>query len=303
MDGTETKRGTLADAEAAHSQRPLGAAEADGFGAEALDHYLRSIGRVPLLSAAEEVALAKRIERGDEAARDHMVSANLRLVVSVAVRFRNSGLPLLDLIQEGNMGLIRAVEKFDWRKGFKFSTYATWWIRQACQRALANQGTTIRLPVHIVERRIRLRATEQRLRQELGRDPELDEVAAAIGMSPRHAQEALEASEAQLLLDAPLSSDDDAAIRRELTPAPDETEAAALRRLDVSGLRRRLADLPERERRVLCLRYGLLDDRERTLDAIGRELGLTRERVRQLERAALDKIAERWPDLAELASI
>jgi RNA polymerase primary sigma factor len=282
-------------------RRTLGAAEADMAGTEALNAYLFGIGKVPLLSAAEETRLAKLIERGDKAAKDHMIAANLRLVVSIAKKYRNLGLPFLDLIQEGNLGLIRAVEKFDWRRGLKFSTYATWWIRQACQRAIANQGATIRLPVHVMERRVRLHMAERRLRQDTGRDPTLEETAEAAGLSLLHAREAIEASEALLLLDMPLRADGEGSYRHELTPAEDETDTEALRLVSEGYVHNLLSGLPSRELLILTLRYGFIDNTEHSLEEIGRLLGLTRERVRQLEGEALKRIAVSYPELVELA--
>jgi RNA polymerase primary sigma factor len=267
---------------------------------EALNAYLYGIGRVPLLTAADEIALAKRVERGDQRAKERMIRANLRLVVSIAKNYRNQGLPFLDLIQEGNLGLIRAVEKFDWRKGFKFSTYATWWIRQACQRGIANQGATIRLPVHVVERRMRLRLVERQLRQDLGRDPSLDETAKAAGMSLLHAREAMEAAEAWLSLDAPVRDGDGDDMKQEWAPAEEQTAPLALQQVVSFLVRQQVRHLPDREQLILYLRFGFLDGREHSLEEIGRRLDLTRERVRQLEREALSRIAAHQPDLASL---
>jgi RNA polymerase primary sigma factor len=245
---------------------------------DSLQLFLNGIGRYKLLTADEEVALAKRIERGDRAAKEHMVNANLRLVVSLAKRYQGHGVPLLDLIQDGVIGLNRAVEKFDWRKGFKFSTYATWWIRQACQRAIANQSATIRVPVHVQERRQKLRRARQRLE------------AAQLKLS--HAEEALEAVEASVSLNQTVGEGD--AEFGDLfadTDADDPLELADTS-FEHDRLRDAVAQLDERERRVLELRFGLGSGggEQRSLEQIGRELGLTRERIRQLEASALARL-------------
>jgi RNA polymerase primary sigma factor len=251
---------------------------------------MNELGRYPLLTAAEEVELAKRIERGDRAAKDRMVNSNLRLVVHVARRFIGQGVPLGDLVQEGVIGLNRAVEKFDWRKGFKFSTYATWWIRQACQRAVANQARTIRIPVHVDERRRKLARARQRFEVAEGREPTLEELASAAELDLHHAQEALEAVEATVSLNRPVGDDADGELG-DLFADPDVVDAVeeAERSLRDADIRRAVAGLPERERRVVELRFGF-DGESLTLEAIGRELGLTRERVRQLEQSAFAKL-------------
>ncbi len=278
-------------------------------GGDSLNLFMNELGRYPLLTAAEEVELAKRIERGDRAAKDRMVNSNLRLVVHVARRFIGQGVPLGDLIQEGVIGLNRAVEKFDWRKGFKFSTYATWWIRQACQRAVANQARTIRIPVHVDERRRKLARARQRFEVAEGREPTLEELASAAELDLHHAQEALEAVEATVSLNRPVGDDADGELG-DLFADPDVVDAVeeAERSLRDAGIRRAVAGLPERERRVLELRFGF-DGESLTLEAIGRELGLTRERVRQLEQSAFAKltgelegvVAATGDDLAEAA--
>jgi len=254
---------------------------------------MNQLGRYPLLTAAEEVELAKRIESGDRAAKERMINSNLRLVVHVARRFMGQGVPLGDLIQEGVIGLNRAVEKFDWRKGFKFSTYATWWIRQACQRAVANQAKTIRIPVHVDERRRKLARARQRFEVAEGREPTLEELARAAEMEPHHAQEAIDAVEATVSLNRPVGDDPDSELG-DLLADPDVVDAVeeAGRSLRDAGIRRAVAALPERERRVVELRFGF-DGESLTLEAIGRELGLTRERVRQLEKSAFAKLAGR----------
>ena len=258
---------------------------------DSLRLYLREIGKVPLLTADQEVYLAKRIERGDMSAKTQMIEANLRLVVSIAKSYLGRGLTFLDLIQEGSLGLIRAVEKFDYRKGFKFSTYATWWIRQACQRAVANQSATIRIPVHVHERRMKLRRARQKLETQLGRTPTIEELAEAAQLKLSHAEEALDAVEVTASLNQSVGEGgtelgdlftDDAA------DDPIELADISLRR---ERLHDALADLDERERRVLELRFGIGENNEATsLEEIGRELDLTRERVRQLEAHALTRL-------------
>ena len=270
---------------------------------DSLQLFLNDLGRYPLLNAAEEVALAKQIERGDLAAKERMVNCNLRLVVANAKKYQGHGVSLLDLIQDGIIGLNRAVEKFDYRKGFKFSTYATWWIRQACQRAVANQSETIRIPVHVQERRIKLRRARQKLETQLGRAPTVEELAEAAQLDLKHAEEALEAVEVSASLNqavgdgdaefGDLFADDNAEDPIELADAS----------LERRRLREALALLEERERRVLELRFGLAESGEMTsLEDIGRELGLTRERIRQLEANALRQLEELLQDTTELAA-
>jgi RNA polymerase primary sigma factor len=257
---------------------------------DSLTLFMNAAGRYDLLTAADEVALAKRIERGDKAAKELMINSNLRLVVSIAKRYQGRDLPLGDLIQEGVIGLNRAVEKFDWRRGFKFSTYATWWIRQACQRAIANQSTTIRVPVHVNERRLKLSRTASQLQAKLGREATREELAEAAGLSLQHVDEALDAADAPVSLNASVGSDGDAELGdlfSDPTAAdPAEDAAEALKRQTVQ---KALARLPERQRRIVELRYGFGGETT-SLEAIGKELGLTRERVRQLEREALDRL-------------
>jgi RNA polymerase primary sigma factor len=257
---------------------------------DSLTLFMNELGRYPLLTASEEVELAKRIERGDRGAKERMINSNLRLVVHNARRYTGHGVSLGDLVQEGVIGLNRAVEKFDWRKGFKFSTYATWWIRQSCQRAIANQSKTIRIPVHVDERRNKLARTRQRFEVAHGREPTPEELAEAAGMSLRHAEEALAAVEATVSLNQPIG--DDAAQLGELFADPDslDPEAAATDALRGLAVRRALAKLSDRERRIVELRFGFGDE-PMALEAIGRELGITRERVRQLERDALERLA------------
>jgi RNA polymerase primary sigma factor len=265
-----------------------------GWGAvseiDSLQLFLTAAGRHRLLTAAQEVSLAKRIERGDLTAKRQMVESNLRLVVAIAKGYRGLGVPFLDLIQEGSLGLNRAVEKFDWRRGFKFSTYATWWIRQSVQRAVANQSSTIRVPVHVVERRQRLSRAAGRLEVKLGREATKDELAEATGLSIQHVEEALGAAHAAVSLNVTVGGDDESELGdlfadREAADPFDEAEES----LRKQGVRRALDALPERERRILELRFGFEGD-PWTLEAIGHELHLTRERVRQLVDAALRRV-------------
>ena len=255
---------------------------------DALQLFLREASRHRLLTAAQEVILAKRIERGDEVAKAEMIQSNLRLVVSIAKNYRNQGLPFLDLIQEGTLGLIRAVEKFDWRRGFKFSTYATWWIRQAVARALADKARTIRMPVHIVERLQKINRAERSLWTQLGREATLDEIADEASLTPQQVVEVRAAARASASLDAPIGDAEDAVLGDFVAgddPLPEETVDTHQRR---QALLRAHGGLPDREREVVTLRYGI---EPRTLEEIGRRLGLTRERVRQIELDSLRRLA------------
>jgi RNA polymerase primary sigma factor len=260
--------------------------------AEALQLFMQQVGRYPLLRAHEEIVLAKRIERGDRAAKELMVNANLRLVVSLANRYRGRGVPFLDLIQEGTIGLNRAVEKFDWRKGYKFSTYGTWWIRQALQRAIANQGRTIRVPVHVQERLNKLRRVAGELQLKLGRPATIEELAAAAELEPQHVEEALGAPEAAVSLDQTIGLDGDGSFREvvadETAPDPEEDVDARLRR---AAVRKCVANLPNDEARLLALRFGLTGDKPQTLAAAGRLLGFSLPRARRVERRALQRLA------------
>jgi RNA polymerase primary sigma factor len=258
---------------------------------DALQLFLREAGRHALLTAAQEVELAKRIERGDMEAKQRMIQSNLRLVVSIAKNYRNQGLPFLDLIQEGTLGLIRAVEKFDWRRGYKFSTYATWWIRQAVARALADKARTIRMPVHIVERLQKMSRAERLLWTQLGREPTLEEIAAEASLPLHQAKEVRAAARAAASLDQPVGEADDAVFGDFVAgdgPLPEEEVELSLRS---QALQEALNALPDRERRVLVLRYGLDGEEPRTLEDIGRRLGLTRERVRQIEVESLRRLS------------
>jgi RNA polymerase primary sigma factor len=259
---------------------------------DAVRLYLRSIGRVPLLTREDEVRLAKRIELNDMAAKNSLIEANLRLVVSIAKRYTGRGLTLLDLIQEGNLGLIRAVEKFDWRRGFKFSTYATWWIRQGITRALADQSRTIRIPVHMVERMNRVQRVRRSLLQKNGREPMPEEIAAQVEMSADQVEEILELGKEPVSLETPVGSGEGDArladfIEDEQHDAPLDVVSSRMRDAD---LERALRTLQWRERRVLELRYGLASEEPMTLEAIGSEVGVTRERVRQIESRTLAKL-------------
>ena len=258
--------------------------------ADSLQLFLADVGRHKLLTAADEVMLAKRIERGDVTAKRRMIESNLRLVVSIAKGYRGLGVPFLDLIQEGTLGLNRAVEKFDWRRGYKFSTYATWWIRQSVQRAVANHARTIRVPVHVVERQQKLSRAARRLEVELGREATKQELAEATGLPMQHVDEALGAANASVSLNQTVGADDEGELGdlfadREAVDPFDEAEESLRRQ----GVRRALEALPERERRILELRFGF-EGEPWTLEAIGNELDLTRERVRQLEGQALSRL-------------
>ena len=263
--------------------------------------FMNRIGRYPLLTAAEEVALAKRVERGDAAAKERMINSNLRLVISIAKRYQGHDLTLLELVQEGAIGLNRAVEKFDWRKGFKFSTYATWWIRQACQRAIAGQSKTIRVPAHVHERRIKLARVRRELLAKLDREPTREELAAAAELELKHVDEALDAAEAPVSLNQSVGSEDGAELGDLFddpsAPDPGEEAMDSLRRHEV---RRALATLPEQERRVLELRFGI-EGSPQALETIGKELGVSREHVRRLEREGLELLSVALGEL-ELAA-
>jgi RNA polymerase primary sigma factor len=271
---------------------------------DSLQLFLKDIGKVPLLTAAKEVELAKRIERGEHEAKQAMVEANLRLVVSIAKRYRNQGLPFLDLIQEGTIGLVRAAEKFDYRKGFKFSTYATWWIRQAVARAIADKGRTIRMPVHVVEKLNRIMRSERKLRAELGREPTPPEIARDVEMTLDEVEQIRRSAQIPVSLEKPVGDDDESEfghfLADESAPLPDELAETTLQR---EALRSILGALSERERMVLELRYGLDGQQPRTLDEVGRAFNVTRERIRQIEHQGLKKLraladAQRVRDVA-----
>jgi len=252
--------------------------------------YLQEIGKVPLLTREEEVELAKRIEQGDERAREKMALANLRLVVSIAKRYKGLGLPLLDLIQEGNIGLMKAVEKFDWTKGYKFSTYATWWIRQAISRSLADKSRTIRIPAHIIEAIRKLYKLEEEHVQEHGVPPSLEELAEKLDLPLGEIERVKKASQYTSSLERPVGEDGDALedfISNDEAPSPVREAFTALQKEE---LFQALSRLEYRERRILELRYGLYDNRTRTLEDVGKEFNISRERVRQIEKEALEKL-------------
>ena len=258
---------------------------------DSLQLFLNEAGRYKLLTAPEEVELAKRIERGDRVAKDLMVNSNLRLVVSIAKKYQGHGLALLDLIQEGIIGLIRAVEKFDWRRGYKFSTYATWWIRQAVQRGVANKSRTIRIPVHIVEREQKIARAERELTLKLERAPTDEEIAKTAKLSLKHVREVRKAARTVASLDKPLG-DSDTSFGDVVATHPTDVEEEVVDGLSEILLREAVGKLPEREQLVIDLRYGLAGDRDpMSLEMIGREMGLTRERVRQIEMQALERLA------------
>ena len=263
---------------------------------DSLQLFLKDIGKVRLLTAQEEVELAKRIERGDLDAKQKMVESNLRLVVSIAKNYRNQGLPFLDLIQEGTLGLVRAAEKFDYRKGFKFSTYATWWIRQAIARALADKARTIRIPVHVVEKLNKIGRAERKLVTELGREPTPDEIAEVTGIDPEEVDQIKRSAQAPVSLEKPVGDEEESEfgqfIADEKAESPFERAADLLTK---EALREALENLSYRERRVLELRYGLGGEHPRTLDEVGRTFNVTRERIRQIENQSLKKLQSRWP--------
>ncbi len=253
--------------------------------------YLKEIGKVPLLSAEEEIELAKRMELGDQEAKKRLAEANLRLVVSIAKRYVGRGMLFLDLIQEGNLGLIKAVEKFDYRKGYKFSTYATWWIRQAITRAIADQARTIRIPVHMVETINKLIRVSRQLLQELGREPSPEEIAAEMNMPVERVREILKISQEPVSLETPIGEEEDSHlgdfIQDDNVPVPADAAAFTLLKEQLEEV---LGTLTEREQKVLTLRFGLEDGRARTLEEVGKEFNVTRERIRQIEAKALRKL-------------
>jgi RNA polymerase primary sigma factor len=261
---------------------------------DALQLFLNEAGRYKLLTAPEEVELAKRIERGDKEAKDLMINSNLRLVVSIAKKYQGHGISLLDLIQEGIIGLIRAVEKFDWRRGYKFSTYATWWIRQAVQRGVANKSRTIRIPVHIVEREQKISRAERELTTKLQRPPSDEEVAEQAKLSLKHVQEVRAVARAVTSLDRPLGEEGDTSFGDLIAGESAEPSEEVHVSLAEDAVRQAVETLPDRERDVVKLRYGMNGDRDpKSLEEIGRQLGITRERVRQIESQALGRLAER----------
>jgi RNA polymerase primary sigma factor len=270
---------------------------------DSLRLYLRSIGRVSLLTAEQEVTLARRIERGDMAAKQQMIEANLRLVVSIAKSYLGRGLTFLDLIQEGSMGLIRAVEKFDYRRGYKFSTYATWWIRQAVTRAIADKGRTIRIPVHMVEKLNKVMHVERQLVQQLGREPTPGEIATELGTTVREVRDVQRMAQQPISLEKPIGEEEESElgdfVEDHTAESPFEQAAEHLRR---ENLRRALAALPEREREVIEMRFGLSGERPFTLEEVGRAFNVTRERIRQIENHTLKKL-EALPEAQRLRDV
>jgi RNA polymerase primary sigma factor len=265
--------------------------DAPDVSTDALQLFLKDIGKVDLLTAPQEIELAKRIERGDHGAKQSMVEANLRLVVSIAKRYRNQGLPFLDLIQEGTIGLVRAAEKFDYRKGFKFSTYATWWIRQAVARALADKSRTIRMPVHVVEKLNKIVRSERKLRGELGREPTALEIGHELDLTADEVDQIRRSSQLPVSLEKPVGDDEESEFGHFLTdesaPLPEESAEQALRR---DTLKQILCSLSPREQQILEMRYGLDGEQPRTLDEVGRAFNVTRERIRQIENQCLKKL-------------
>jgi RNA polymerase primary sigma factor len=289
----------IVDAAAEVEVRPAAPAEVREISTDSLQLFLKDVGKVDLLTAAQEVELAKRIERGDHRAKQEMVEANLRLVVSIAKKYRNQGLPFLDLIQEGTIGLVRAAEKFDHRKGFKFSTYATWWIRQAVARALADKARTIRMPVHVVEKLNKIVRSERKLRGELGREPTPAEIAGDVDFSLDEVEQIVRIAQTPVSLEQPVGEGEAAEFGHFLAdsgPLPEDVadDSSRLRSLTES-----LATLSLRERRVLELRYGLDGGAPATLDDLGKVFGVTRERIRQIEKNSLQKLSA----LAELKDL
>ena len=270
---------------------------------DSLRLYLRAIGKVSLLTAEEEVVLAKRIERGDMGAKEQMVKANLRLVVSIAKGYLGRGLTFLDLIQEGSLGLIRAVEKFDYRRGYKFSTYATWWIRQAVTRAIADKARTIRIPVQMVEKLNNVVHVERQLVQKLGREPTAEEIAGELRCSPREVRDVLRISQLPISLEKPIGEDDDSAlgdfVQDETIASPFESAEVIMQRENVW---RALNVLPDRERKVIEMRYGLHGEKPLTLEEVGQAFGVTRERIRQIENNTLKKL-QRLPEAQGLRDL
>ena len=262
----------------------------EGSVTDPVRQYLRDIGKIPLLTAADEIDLAKRAEKDEKKARDKLISANLRLVVSIAKKYVGRGMSLLDLMEEGNIGLMRAVDKYDWRRGYKFSTYATWWIRQAITRAIADQARTIRIPVHMVETINRFNRTQRRLMQELGREPTPEEVAKALDIDESKAREIIKVSQEPTSLETPVGDEEDSHLGDFIADQGLQPDEQATRELLKIHLDEVLDSLSPREKRVLQLRFGLEDGKQRTLEEVGKEFGVTRERIRQIEAKAIRKL-------------
>jgi len=267
------------------------AGPAESVRGDALLLYLREIGQVKLLTPAEEIALARRVRKGDKKAREQMIKANLRLVVKIARDYEGLGVPLLDLVNEGNIGLMKGVQRFDPRKGAKLSTYASWWIKQAIKRALANQAKTIRLPVHVVDKLTHMRRKEVSLREALDREPTDEELAQELGLDPRRVKQYREASKAPVSLDAPVGDDESSRVSEVVAdPGASLPSDRLVQETDLALMREILAKLPERERTIVALRFGLDNDSEETLEEVGARFGLTRERIRQIQEQALKKM-------------
>ena len=262
----------------------------EGYLSDPVRMYLREIGRVPLLTYEEEVVLAKRVEKSDKRARERLINANLRLVVSIAKKYVNRGLTLLDLIEEGNIGLMRAVMKYDWRRGFKFSTYATWWIRQAITRAIADQARTIRIPVHMVETINKFNRISRKLMQELGREPTPEEVAMEMEITVEKVREIIKVSQEPASLEAPVGEEEDSRLGDFIQDAGASPTDQATQALLKDHIREVLESLSPREAKVLEYRFGLEDGKQRTLEEVGKEFGVTRERIRQIEAKAIRKL-------------
>lgn len=278
----------------------------EGYLSDPVRMYLREIGRVFLLTYEDEVSLAKRVEKGDRRAKERLINANLRLVVSIAKKYVNRGLSLLDLIEEGNIGLMRAVEKYDWRRGFKFSTYATWWIRQAITRAIADQARTIRIPVHMVETINKFNRISRKLMQELGREPTPEEVAVEMEIGPDKVREIIKVSQEPASLEAPVGEEEDSRLGDFIQDASASPTDQATQALLKDHIREVLETLSPREAKVLEYRFGLEDGKQRTLEEVGKEFGVTRERIRQIEAKAIRKLrhptrAKKLRDYLELA--
>ena len=291
-----------AEADADDDEEPVHAVEV--LSSDSLQRFLRDIGRTKLLTAAQEIELAKRVEHGDLRAKRHMIEANIRLVVSIAKHYREQGLPFLDLIQEGTIGLVRAVEKFDYRRGYKFSTYATWWIRQAVARSLADKGRTIRMPVHVVEKLNRIGRVERKLRTELSRDPTISEIADRVELPLDEVEQIMRAAQTPISLEKPVGDEDDSQLGHFIADVTTPTaEDEATRKMRLETLSEILGVLSFRERRVLEMRFGLGGFDPCTLDEVGSAFHVTRERIRQIENQALKKLsslaeAQRLRDLA-----
>ncbi len=262
----------------------------EGSVTDPVRQYLRDIGKIPLLTAADEIDLAKRAEKNEKAARDKLINANLRLVVSIAKKYVGRGMSLLDLMEEGNIGLMRAVDKYDWRRGYKFSTYATWWIRQAITRAIADQARTIRIPVHMVETINRFNRTQRRLMQELGREPTPEEVGKVLDIDESKAREIIKVSQEPTSLETPVGDEEDSHLGDFIADQGLQPDEQATRELLKIHLDEVLDSLSPREKRVLQLRFGLEDGKQRTLEEVGKEFGVTRERIRQIEAKAIRKL-------------